>query len=105
MQKKYMDVYAMKREVLVCDNCKNAMAIGKCDVCGHDICKSVRCKKDCELYFPSIRQSGRKIAMFSFCVKCDRTLTWQGDLSPDLKDIILDRIKARRILNVVEKDN
>ena len=100
-----MDVWAMKKEVLICDNCKKSMADTKCDFCGCDLCKGTRCKRDIRLDFQSLKQSSRRIAIFTFCAKCDRTMTWQGDLSPDLKEMIIDRIKARKMLNVVEKDN
>ena len=30
----------MKKEVRICDECKNIIAIGKCDVCNMDLCAS-----------------------------------------------------------------
>lgn len=103
MRRPYMDVWAMKKEVLICDNCKKSMAIGKCDVCGHDLCKGSKCKIEKTLRFEGKEQAS--ITKFMFCINCNRKLKWQGELSPDLKEIIVDRIKARKILNVVEKNN
>jgi hypothetical protein len=96
-----MDVWAMKKEVLICDVCKNSMAVGKCDVCGHDVCKNPKCKVEKTLKFDTNSQA--TITKFMFCLRCNKNLKWQDDLSSDLKEIIIDRIKARNILNVVEK--
>ena len=102
-----MNVYAMKQEVTICDNCKKSIANEKCDICNGDICKSARCRINEEIKFSIKNKSGVNslLCKITYCAKCKKTSYWIGELSEDMRDIICSKIKARKMLNAVEKDN
>ena len=102
-----MNVYAMKQEVTICDNCKKSIAITKCDICSGDLCGSVRCKIEDEIRFSIKHKDGPNalLCKLIYCAKCKKTAYWKGELSEDMKSIVCSKINARRMLETVEKDN
>ena len=90
----------MKTETIICDKCKSAIAKEKCDICDCDLCNGYCINKQ-EIFADA--QAQAKIITLHLCSNCKRSLYWKGELTPDLKAIILERIKARIMLNSVEK--
>lgn len=88
----------MKKEIELCDNCKKSLAKTKCDFCGNDLCN--RCSRKTRL---TIGTNYYVLTDLTFCSKCDKKIKWEGELSEDIKKIILNQIKARMMLNTIEK--
>jgi hypothetical protein len=103
MKQPIMTVYAMKTEVCICDNCKKSIASTKCDICGNDLCKGKRCMIEQYLRFDMTQ--GSLICKLAYCGKCKKNIRWEGELSDDIKDIIVTKINARRMLNTLEKED
>lgn len=85
----------MIKETKICDRCQKEIALITCDLCGCDLCDS--CKS-----IQQIRIWNSCITKLSTCVKC--TPMWDGELSVDMRDLIISRIKARKILNKIEEE-
>jgi uncharacterized protein with PIN domain len=89
----------MKKEIEVCDNCKKSLAKTQCDFCKNDLCN--RCSRKTRLTIGTKNYS--VLADLNFCSKCDKKMIWDGELSDDIKEIILNQIKARIMLNTIEE--
>ena len=89
----------MKKEIELCDNCKRSLAKTKCDFCKQDLCN--RCSKRTRLTIGTKTYS--LLTELSFCLKCDKKMVWDGELSEEIKDIIINKIKARIMLNIIEE--
>ena len=103
-----MNVYAMKTEMTVCDNCKKSIAVTKCDICGGDLCGSLRCQIKDEIRSKIAKDNSSPMSLIcklTYCSKCKKTSKWSGELSDDMKDIICLKINARKMLETVEKNN
>ena len=101
-----MNVYAMKTEITLCDNCKKSIAETKCDICGCDLCKGKRCQIIDEIRLSIRERSDSPNALLCklvYCAKCKKNSHWQGELSEDLKGLICTKINARKMLKVVEE--
>lgn len=88
----------MKKEIEICDNCKKSLAKTECDFCKNDLCN--RCTKKTRLLL------GKNLAMITeinLCTKCDKKTNWEGELSEDIKETILNQIKARLMLKTIEE--
>lgn len=90
----------MKKEIEICDNCKRSLAKTKCDFCKNDLCN--RCSREARFI---IGKNLSIITKIILCTKCDKKMDWEGELSEDIKEVILNQIKARTMLNVIEDED
>lgn len=88
----------MKKEIQICDNCKKSIAKTGCDFCKNDLCN--RCTKKTRL---AIGPTLSIITEVNLCSKCNKKMNWDGELSDDIKEIIINQIKARVMLKTIEE--
>jgi hypothetical protein len=88
----------MKKEIEICDNCKKSLAKTRCDFCKNDLCN--RCTKKTRLAIGPTLSIITEVNLYS---KCNKKMSWDGELSDDIKDIIINQIKARVMLKTIEE--
>lgn len=81
----------MKKEIEICDKCKKNIAIGKCDICGSDVCKVHSVPQE-------VKFGNRLLAEFLFCYICFK------DLGKEIENNLpVDNVKVA-ILEVLTKE-
>ena len=94
-------------KVILCDNCKNTVAITTCEVCGKDLCKNCVCSV--KFHKPMVWKEPLSIEDFIFnvviCPSCEKTgRKISNEIWQELKELLLKRFKTLIMLKTIERD-
>jgi len=94
---------ALKKEVIVCDECNGKIAVSKCDICERDICNSCFSGN-------SITLKGNSLFIFRICRKCNERLrdnkfkfNINQETIDSIKRQIIEQYKTQLLLFEIEK--
>lgn len=94
-------------KVILCDNCKNIVAMTTCEVCGKDLCKNCTCSVKFSKPMVWRNPSSIEESIFNvvICPSCERVgQKISNEIWQELKELFLKKFKALIMLETIERE-
>jgi hypothetical protein len=95
-------------KVILCDDCKNVVAIAKCNICNKDLCE--KCTEKTSFVLPKNidlqNYQDNNFMEFYTCELCEKLMKKfpKGEWN-NIKDTLLKKFQARLMLKTIEGEN
>lgn len=103
----------MKTETILCDICKEKVAIMKCSFCGKDICEERKCRKLFDTNLEMARDSKIELFAISFCSDCQAQYysniissasSYSKEFRESIREMIIGNLKKQMVVKELKED-